>query len=475
MSNIRDGGVSALAGYLYQIVGVLGMKAWAHCSDASSDSEKLDALLTLTRTAGLHHEHFDQDAVIWQLGIESDDECVFVQFKFSRQTPPPTISPGELLDIVNGLDKSSQRASELGCNVTGYALVTNRQLGDQAEELRQAAKKGVSHPRLKSNEQSTILNQLRIITELHLSEWDVVLRRFGREFGATEQEVEDGINKLIGYVFSQTVKQNGVLVTEANLIEAFTGCQDARPLIPESVVEHSARSINDFPINLPMAPVRRQLLNEITEATSKRALVVLHGLGGCGKPVALCQWAQELTAVSPPGAGAFTTIGLASDAVRFWIAEVICEWGNIFQNPSRRSEQPEHALERLRLANPDLALPIIHLGLDGLDEAIGNADQVNIVKEILRWFWEEDKRLQQELRPPRATLVLTCRDARDLEQKWLRLDVSGYGYRGEPPHKSATFRWRSCYWLRKKLQARLICQSFITELELQFEPQTVIN
>jgi hypothetical protein len=440
MSKMRDGGISALAGYLYQIVGVLGMQAAAHCSDASSNSDELNTLLTLTRLGELHHEHFDQDAVIQHLGVESGDEVVLVQFKFSRQISPPPISPKDLLEIANALYKSAERASKQGRSVTGYALVTNRHLGDQAKELLGAAIKGASHSRLKSEKQSSILYQLRTITELHLSDWDKALRHYAHRFGAKEPEVEDGIHKLIGKVLSETAKQSDMSITEADLIEAFTGCRDARPLMPGTIVKRSA---DTFPINLPMAPIRRQLLDEVAEATAKRALVVLYGMGGCGKTVALWQWARELTSATFPGAGAFTVIRFAGDILPFWVAEMICKWGNLSQNPSRYSEQPEYALERLCLANPDLAHPIIHLGLDGLDEEVGSRAQENIVKEILRWFWEEDERLRQEARPPKATLLLTCRDAHDLEQKWLRLDSSGFGYKGILPYslKVSDFSW----------------------------------
>jgi len=122
MPNTSDGGRTALAGFLYQIVGLLGMSAYAHCADASSSSAELDALLTLVRTGELRHEYLDTDAVLRQLGIDSDDECVLVQFKvqfkFSRQIPAPPIGPKELLEIVRGLARSAKAAQGHGLKVT---------------------------------------------------------------------------------------------------------------------------------------------------------------------------------------------------------------------------------------------------------------------------------------------------------------------------------------------------------------------
>jgi len=57
MSDGYDGGRWALAGYLYQIVGILGMQAYAHCSDVAPDSPELEALLRLVRIGQLYHEH----------------------------------------------------------------------------------------------------------------------------------------------------------------------------------------------------------------------------------------------------------------------------------------------------------------------------------------------------------------------------------------------------------------------------------
>jgi hypothetical protein len=432
MSNAGNGGRSALAGYLYQIVGALGMKAEAHCPDAPRGSDELDALLTLVGNGDLHHEYLDQDAVIQKLGIESSDEYVLVQFKYSRQVPPPTIGPMELKEIINRLIKSANSASNAGQNVTGYALVTNRRLGDKANDLRQSVESEDLHPPLTRKEQVDVLQQLRIVTELSLTKWDSALKNYAQKLGSLEREVKEGIDKLIVSLVRQTVDQSSALVTEANLIEAFTGCQDARFLTPESIVKHSKSHVEKFPVGLPTAPVRRKILDEIAQATSERALVILSGLGGCGKTVTLWQWASELTTSSPPGTGAYTTIELASDISCSWIAETICEWRNLPRSSPCYSEQTERALKRLREANPDLTPPVIHLGLDGLDEEIGSVEQEHIVKETLRWFWNEDQAPHWD-RAPCATLVVTCRNPKDLVNKWLKLDQSGFPYSGELP------------------------------------------
>ena len=115
-----------LAGSLFQIVGVLGLEARAHCTAGTSDSPELDALVTLVATGQLHHERLEQDAVLRKM-LEPDDEFVLIQFKYSRQIPLPKITPGELKQVLRRLADSAASAQALGRRVTGHVLITNRE------------------------------------------------------------------------------------------------------------------------------------------------------------------------------------------------------------------------------------------------------------------------------------------------------------------------------------------------------------
>ena len=78
-----DGGLTALAGYLYQTVGVLGMKAGAYQLENLAGSADLEAILLLVKQNELRYEYLDQDAAIrHKLGIDDRDKFVLVQFKF---------------------------------------------------------------------------------------------------------------------------------------------------------------------------------------------------------------------------------------------------------------------------------------------------------------------------------------------------------------------------------------------------------
>lgn len=428
MSSVSDGGHTALAGFLYQIVVGLGVEAMIGCPDPSVNTDEMEAIFEWRGSGQLHHEYLDSD-----LAVEHEGEYGLGQLKYSRQVPPETIGPQALLDIVNAFHRSSLQVSKRGMEVTKYVLITNRLLGPEAEGLLDAALQDRQHPELKPGYQYAILQQLIFRTASHWSEWESQLIRFARQFGALNHEIADGIDRLIARVFRKTVEQGAAEINREDLVECFTGCRDARPLTPESVAPYSTQPVNNSPLKPDKAVLRRQLLEETAKATARRALVILYGLGGCGKTIALWQWAHDLTTSSPPDAGAFTAIQLASDVPRNWLAREVSGWGNLAKNPSRLGEEHECVLERLSLSNPDLARPVLFLGLDGLDEDM-TAEQHGIVKDILNWFWREDKLLRRELRPPQASLVVTCRHAEDLKEKrWLSLTVSGFPYSGELP------------------------------------------
>ena len=158
-----DGGLTALAGYLYQTVGVLGMRAGAHQLTNLTGSDDLEALLALVKDNELRYEYLDQDASIRHaLGIDEQDEYILVQFKYSRQEKPPKIGSKVLTEIIKRLKESANRAKSLGHRVTGYGLITNRALGPEAQTARDTVQTANSSPHGKDT--NHILGQLRIIT-----------------------------------------------------------------------------------------------------------------------------------------------------------------------------------------------------------------------------------------------------------------------------------------------------------------------
>lgn len=413
MSKKQDGGLWALAGYLYQVVGTLSIPATIPDSTLSiQDHDRTDALLELTKVGEAlctQPEQYGQDVVL-DSQFDPNDECVLVQFKYSLDKRP--IGVQELRETIERLDESAKRAEADGKRVTSYMLVTNRPLT--------GTQKGAAYYWDEQKRERDPHCVLRYVP-CSMEEFEERIRRFGQAYGATDKEIERGINSSIGKVFRETGDHRfRASVFKEDLIEAFTDYRDSRALTPENVTEHSRRQLCDFGtrIGLRGNPVRRQVLSNLVRDSTGRALIILYGLGGCGKTVALWQWISE--------AGAFTTFSTAKDIpTRDWVVREICEWSNLPDTHNRRNETTEEALNRLFIANPDLNPPIFHLGLDGLDEEHNHPEQRYSASNAIKWFWEEDSNARGGHRPPRAVLVVTCRDAEEFKRSWLPHDLSG--------------------------------------------------
>jgi hypothetical protein len=67
------------------------------------------------------------------------------------------------------------------------------------------------------------------------------------------------------------------------------------------------------------------------------------------------------------------------------------------------------------------------LGLDAVDEAFREGDR-NALRSLLMWFWQQEGHRRQQ---PRATLIVTCRDSKELAARWLNI-ASPYEYEPKP-------------------------------------------
>src|SRR5713101_4643153 len=191
-----DGGLTALAGYLYQTVGVLGMKAGAYQLDNLAGSADLEAVLLLVKQSELRYEYLDQDAAIRrELGIDDRDNFVLVQFKFSRQIPVPKITPKELTKIISRLRESTQRARQLGQQIGGYVLISNRELGPKAREMQQEAQIAKS-----SQQVDGVLRQLRVLPPISKATWEEKLKQFARTYGCVDSDIRKGIDERVGSI-----------------------------------------------------------------------------------------------------------------------------------------------------------------------------------------------------------------------------------------------------------------------------------
>ena len=444
-----DGGRRALAGFLYQILGIGGLRASVQASEADGRDE-LDALVTLVRNGRIEHEGFDQDAVIRSV-VRGEKGVSFVQFKHSGIVPPRILYRDEYDDIVAKLAKSEEGAEAQGLSVTGYYLLTNREVRNSSESIFPAVEGGATSPTTKSAKPSRrsnrpspgvtgskppckispreekIRGRLVVQSDLPTDAWLSRLRRLAATLGCVDNEIDDGIAQLVGRVVVDTVAGIPFDVDLSDLFEAFADCRTMRALTAEHRVAKSLDRIGKLADLLhPGRPVRRKLLDELDGKIRERALVVLEGPGGSGKSTALVDWAGRLVESPSPRPGALTSVFPSSDVRPRLITEIVCDW---FELPPvhhvRRNDPAELALDRLETAAPGEAHPVLIVGLDGIDEGARLADRLPTIRETLRWFWEEDRNAQKEGRPPRAAVVVTSRRG-DLLNTYLDLDIAGY-------------------------------------------------
>lgn len=402
---IHEGGRWALAGYLYQVVAMLGLTAYAERSSGlAAESDEMDVVLRLMREGNVSLEQYDADALLHSSELGDDEGCLLFQVKFSTK-PNRTITETDMQEIIDGLKGSARRARHAGQAVGGYVLVTNRPIGKPARSRR-----------------DTVLPQLRLLP-LNAHKARIQLERFAQAYGAEESEIEQGIPLLIG----QALQQSDNEITTATLRHAFTGYGATRRLTPDTLAPFIHDRVQRFRRHLHLSgePVVRDVLGDLDRLVRVRALVVLTGEGGTGKTVALWQWASRRTAMQSPLVDALIDLRLASTVRDTLITDIVCDWSNLPPgHPHRQTDTFDRAWGRLQTANPGVAQPILHVALDGLDERITTADQRHAITSILEWFWDEDE-VTWGGKLPRATLIVTCRNPSDLEKHWLRFDMPG--------------------------------------------------
>jgi hypothetical protein len=369
--------------------------------DSESDLDILIQLVNVSQSEALRirAEVHNQDALIHTYGFGLTDEGVFIQFKYSAQIPPPPMGRQETQEIIDTFDDSVRRARGSGLNITACVLITNRRFAHDrtGEQLWQDKK---------IDPQRTC--ELREIVGISPEAFKDELQKFAMRHGATERQFEAGINKLIGHLIIQAVGRSiDARTFKEALTEAFTNYPYTKPVCAPDLQEACQHQLDEFARSLRVdlwqfSPVQRDVFQNLFNLIQSRALVGLCGHGGYGKSVLLWQ----LLANRP------NSICAICDGIHIrsaWIPYLI---NHEFRGlpPDQCFEPIEQALARLSVANRGLPKPILWLGLDGLDE-VTHSDQRSTVREIVKWFWDQDKRGAQS----EAVLITTSRSPDQLK------------------------------------------------------------
>ncbi len=403
-----DGGRTALTGFLYQMVGTLGMGARVALTDLTDDGGSTDAFFYRLCGADFLHEAHDTDAI----GVDGRNAATFIQFKYSRQPARSPIGPSEFSAIVRKLAKSANAAPEYDRGAIGFALVTNRHLGPEAEQAF-ARSRPRGKLRTPANfDRDSVLRRLQLVERMDMPYCRDVLRRFAVRYGAFDAEIRTGVGNLLQSMLEECAAGHPFLITAESLVAQFTGSESAEPLDQDHVRPKSmqrTRLFHDQYIAANHRPViPRDKTDEIVEKAARASIVVVTGGGGCGKTTALWQWARQ-EAVNGES-GAFTDIDTADEISDGWIAKIVCRWSNLSSIPQRLLETHDQSFERLRRANPGLR-PLLHIGIDAVDEIlrIPSATRFDWVRDLMRWFLPDKLPSASTQIIPSRTLVISAR------------------------------------------------------------------
>lgn len=382
MSDDKDGGIWALGGYLYQVIGVLGIGAefLVGEEDVDNDEKEFGAVLRDIKQSSalqVEIEKYGEDGLIRNVGLSASDQSVLIQFKFSRKIPIPKIGHDELAKILANFNKNVERAKKDGTHINACVLVSNKcfthgegssqELWDKEEQ--------------RTDREYSIRKILGIGPEKFIDQ----LRLFATRYGVDEDEIQKGIERLIGHLLMRAVeKRIEPEDFKSLLVKSITDVPTANPLTIEYLFEKCQINLREFGKFLKLdqwdyQPLVRDVLDEVSKLISEHSLIGLCGPGGSGKSVLL--W-HILNAQN------VKDIKYARDMDRNWIQKLInIDWRNI----TKLEESEDKALSRLVIANPDQKKPILWLGLDGLDEGV-SIDQEKYIRTVIKWFWNLEQK-----------------------------------------------------------------------------------
>ena len=419
-----DGGQVALIGFLYQMIGTLALRVWAECPQVPIENADLDAMLGVIHGGKVYHEQGDIDALALalacRLGIDQPGACVLIQFKFSQLPEKYPVTPSDLEAICKGFLRGMQQWSQEQRSITSYCVITNRYISKELRPVMAKSKGQRTHERFNTPEILEVLQRTEILENLDFSVWNTVLERFAYEYGVDQEELEKGIDRLLGELVRRASKHQAPPIRQEDLAAAFRGYDRPRKLTVASIREHTTDDWEELKgrLGLQGIPVRRRLLTEAVEAIREHAFVAFVGPGGCGKSVAawyLLRTMLEETAETQGSAAAFLP---ASDVQPYALSWIVGNWAGV--SAQKRTEPMEQALRRVRIANPT-PRPVLCLGLDGLDEAHETKDKETCIREIINWFWRRERQLDRKrsIEPPEAVLIITCREPVIVIDNWL--------------------------------------------------------
>src|SRR6266567_338722 len=416
-----DGGQVALIGFLYQMMGTVGLRAWAECRTIPVENADMEALLGVIHEGDVYHETGDADALAHRLGLDQPGAYVLIQFKYSQNPDRSPLTPTDLKHICENFRRSIRQLTLEAEQTIHYRIITNRPISRTLRPVMRKPAGQRSHAKFLQPELQDLLQATEIFERLNFSLWKEALRHFACEYGATLDEYEQGISTLVGILVERAAARQALPLSKAELIKAFRGYEDLYKLTLPSIRERTERDweAQRNQLGVYEVPVRRKLLVEATDRVKRSALIILTGDGGHGKSVAAWHLSRLMLEGSAESPGSLAIFLHVRDVRTHTLSWVVGGWSGIPAN--RRTESLEQALERLRIANPH-SRPVLCMVLDGLDEQRMTEGRDTNISDLVSWFWQQEQHMQRNsgtIEMPIATLIVTCREPGVVMNDWL--------------------------------------------------------
>jgi hypothetical protein len=391
---MSDGARNALGGYLYQIVAGAGVAARAVEVSGEDEGELLYSLIIEARNARVLHEVHDEDIVL-QPKEAAGSSGTAVQFKFSRHGAADPITPSELRDILHAFLRSAKAASA-EFPITGYVLVTNRELNDKVREhhrrratafddLRRADRDWLNVPESERENVEkdpdfgsveaaarkcyVLFQNLSFYPRVSVDHGLRAIRDYAAARGLYDHEFDSALSQLVGDAIRRTLA-GPTEFSRAwlnNCLIGFPGARSLRLTEPDDSARNAAaaalRRWLACSLGTPEEQlVRREPLDALGSELARRRVVLVLGGGGCGKRTLAAHFLLE------SASSCFVAAVSARDLRAPWLGQELNDWRDPSAGRHRPPPPVEDVPKRLRHANPGAARPILLVDIDGLDE-----------------------------------------------------------------------------------------------------------
>jgi hypothetical protein len=379
-------------------------------------------------------ECFGEDAVVLPAG-DSGKKPRLIQYKYSDDGR--TIQPSELRGILQGFLRGASRGG-IEIDQAVFELVTNRPYskgsgtwetaklatGTKLENLIQ----GRSRSKVPDvGELALIFRNLRY-KEATVAALHEELQKAGEGFGMLDEEIRAGVNELVGLLM-QRAGSASRRVLPGEVHKAFVGHANPYPLLSPKSVQRRLEKVADFKrwrTNGLAATIPREVSGEIARAVLEHPIVVVVGDGGSGKSVAV---SDALTICLQAPSPRFGLVLSALEANGEAVMSAIAGWRNLARHCD--GQDYECSVGRLRRACP--RDPLLIICIDAIDEKDGKAQLPDDVQSFIVRLMDRAlrERQEQEYRYPVTTVVLTCRNEKELGRL-------SQGFRFERPYCAVT-------------------------------------